>query len=286
MSEEMPETTAETGRSARRSFAGVRLRLDIAYVGREFHGWQIQPELRTVQGELSHFLERLLGRSAIPVAAGRTDAGVHARGQVAHLTVRDECEAERVQRALDRMCGGDLEVSRVRRVSPDFNARFSATARRYSYHLIQSRDIFRPHVWHVYRDLDRLAMDQAAGHFFGRHDFTSFCKASSLKENNECEVSLCAFEWSDDSAIFHVKANRFLHHMVRNMVGLMVEVGSGEWQPDEIPGLLAARCRSGIGRMAPAHGLFLEEVDYPECFLDPVWRDNPIALSDQSPAKE
>ena len=269
-----------------RPFEGIRLRLDIAYVGREFHGWQIQPELRTVQGELRHYLTRLLGREAIPVAAGRTDAGVHARRQVAHLTVRDEREFERVDRALDRMCAGDLEVTGVQQVSPDFNARFSATARRYSYHLIQSRDIFRPHVWHVYRQLDRAAMDAAAGHLVGRHDFTTFCKATSLKEDNHCDVSLCAFEWSGDSAIFHVKANRFLHHMVRNLVGLMVEIGSGEWTPDEVPGLLAARDRSGIGRMAPAHGLFLEEVDYPESFLNPAWRDPRFAIHDPTPVKE
>ncbi len=282
MSEELVETTAE---SARR-FDGVRLRLDIAYVGREFHGWQIQPELRTVQGELRHYLTRLLGRDAIPVAAGRTDAGVHARGQVAHLTVRDEREVERVERALDRMCAGDLEVSRVRRVSPDFNARFSATARRYSYHLIQTRDIFRPHVWHVYRELDRAAMEQAVGHFLGRHDFATFCKASSRKENNECDVSLCTFEWSGDSAIFHVKANRFLHHMVRNLVGLLVEIGCGEWQPEQVPALLAAQNRSDIGRMAPAHGLFLEEVDYPDCCLDPAWRDPRFTNAEPLPAKE
>lgn len=252
---------------------GVRLRLDLAYVGRGYHGWQIQPALRTVQGELSDCLSRLLGRRAVPVGAGRTDAGVHARGQVAHLTVRNEEEAARVAMALPRMCDGDVAVLSVRQVAAAFNARFSATGRRYSYHLSVKRDIFRPHVWYVYQPLNRAAMSAAAPDFIGTHDFTSFCKAASLKEDgNRCQVSHCAFEWGTDSAILHVKANRFLHHMVRNMVGLLVEIGRGERPADDVPRVLAAAQRSAAGRMAPALGLFLEQVDYPEHLSDPAWR--------------
>lgn len=243
---------------------GVRLRLDIAYVGTEFHGWQIQPDFRTVQGVLREHLTRLLGRQVTPVGAGRTDAGVHARGQVAHVTVANENEAERVIRALGRMCDADVQITAAGRVSPAFNARFSARSRCYSYHLSLVRDIFRPHAWYVYHPLDRMAMDRAAEAFLGDHDFTSFCKASSLKDaGNRCQVSHCAFEWGADSAIFRVKANRFLHHMVRNMVGLLVAVGRGEYPAGAVEEVLAACCRSAAGSMAPARGLFLEEVDYP-----------------------
>lgn len=273
MSADLPDNLPET--ATEYSWPdGVRLRLDIAYDGREFHGWQIQPDTRTVQGELRDKLTRLLGRDAIPVAAGRTDAGVHARGQVAHLTVRDEDEAERVMRALPRMCDRDVAVTGVRPVARSFNARFSATARRYSYHLTQTRDLFRPHVWYLYQSLDQEAMTRAAGDFVGSHDFTSFCKAKSLKEaGNVCHVSHCAFEWTGDSAIFHVKANRFLHHMVRNMVGLLVEIGRCERPTEDVPLVLGALRRSAGGRMAPAHGLFLEEIDYPEHLMDPAWQD-------------
>lgn len=254
-----------TSETAAESPDGVRLRLDIAYVGTAFHGWQIQPDARTVQGELREHLTRLLGRPATPVGAGRTDAGVHARGQVAHLTVQNEDEAERVIRALARMCDADVQITGVRRVPHAFNARFSARARRYSYHLSLVRDVFRPHAWYLYSKLNREAMDREAEAFLGDHDFTSFCKASSLKDDgNHCQVSHCAFEWSADSAIFHVKANRFLHHMVRNMVGLLVAVGRGERACGAVAEVLAARSRSAAGRMAPAHGLFLEKVDYPE----------------------
>jgi tRNA pseudouridine38-40 synthase len=253
---------------------GVRLRLDIAYAGSGFHGWQIQPAAPTVQGDLRRLLSGLLGRDAIPVAAGRTDAGVHARGQVAHLSVRNEDEAERVIRALPRMCDRAVQIIGVRRVSPDFNARFSAVGRRYSYHLTQTRDIFHAHQWYVYRRLDRAAMQAAAVQLRGTHDFTSFCKTTSLKDDgNLCHVTVCNFEWTGEAAIFSVKANRFLHHMVRNMVGTLVEIGRGERPPDDVPRILAARRRSAAGRMAPAGGLFLEEVEYPPHLLDPAWRD-------------
>jgi tRNA pseudouridine38-40 synthase len=247
-----------------------RLRIDVAYVGRDYHGWQIQPDAITVQGELRRCLTRLLGRDAIPVAAGRTDAGVHARGQVAHLTVNSAEEVERVARALPGMVPADIGIQDVRRVSPGFNARHSATARSYSYRIIQVRDIFRPNAWYVHRTLDREVMDRGAAAFLGSHDFTSFCKAKSLKkDHNLCDVSLCAFDWKDDSAIFHVQANRFLHHMVRNMVGTLAEMGWGEREKDDIPRILAARSRSASGQLAPPQGLVLEEVFYPEQLMDP-----------------
>ncbi len=264
-----------------------RLRIDVAYVGSEFHGWQIQPDARSVQGDMRTGLSRLLGRDAIPVAAGRTDAGVHARGQVAHLTVESAEEVERVTRALPRMMPDDIDIRGVRRVSPSFNARHSAVARRYSYSLVQERDIFRPHSWHVFRPIERENMNRAAADFIGSHDFSSFCKAKSLKEDhNLCDVSLCAFDWGDDSAIFHVRANRFLHHMVRIMMGTLVEIGRGERDADEIPRILADRSRSASGRMAPAQGLFLEEVIYPERFMDPGYVDPSYPGPETAPAND
>ncbi len=250
---------------------GVRLRLDVAYRGRDFHGWQIQPDRRTVQGELARQCSRLLGREALPVGAGRTDAGVNARGQVAHLDVATDEEALRVAGALPRLMPEDIQIHAIRPVEPFFNARFSAVARRYSYRLFFGRDIFREHEWQVFFKLDRAAMDAAASDFLGSHDYSSFCRTSSLKEdgNNVCVVDLCAFHWQEDSAIFHVKANRFLHHMVRIMVGTLVEIGQGSRPVTAVPEIIAARDRSRSGRMAPPQGLFLEEVYYPEVITDP-----------------
>ncbi len=256
----------------------VRVRIDLAYVGTAFHGWQLQPGLRTVQGELAAGAGRLLGRAVMPVGAGRTDAGVHARGQVAHLDLADEGEAERLARALPGKMPADMAVKAVSRVSPDFNARLSAVSRRYSYHLLAGRDIFRPHHWQLDGELDRGAMDRAAAALLGDHDFTSFCKASSLKDDgNVCRVDLCRFDWADDSAmlsaVLHVRANRFLHHMVRNIVGSLVEIGLGRRPADDMPAILAARARARAGCMAPPQGLFLEAVAYPDRLLDPAWRE-------------
>ncbi len=252
----------------------IRLRIDVAYRGRDFHGWQIQPELRTVQGELRRQCSRLLGRPATPVGAGRTDAGVNAVGQVAHLDTATEDEARRVMGALPRLMPADIQVTGISRVSPHFNARFSAVARRYGYRLFFGHDIFREFEWQVFFDLDREAMDRAAAVFLGAHDFSSFCRTASLKEaGNVCDVDLCHLEWRERSAIFHVRANRFLHHMVRIMVGTLVEIGQGSKPVDAMAEILSARDRSRAGRMAPAQGLFLEEVTYPAHCLDPDWRD-------------
>jgi tRNA pseudouridine38-40 synthase len=252
---------------------GARIRLDVAYVGTRFHGWQAQLGLRTVQGELARMLGRLIGREIHPIGAGRTDAGVHARGQVCHVSVRNAAEAERLLRRLPKLAPEDLQVLRARPVSPAFNARFSATARRYSYRLLLQRDVFRePFAAHVPYSLDREAAAGAAALLLGTHDFTSYCKKSSVRETghgSECVVDLCYFVWGEDEAIFHIRANRFLHHMVRGIVGTLLEVGRGRLEPADIPRILAARDRSAAGRNMVAKGLCLEEVSYPRELLDP-----------------
>lgn len=249
------------------STEGVRVRLDIAYVGAGFFGWQEQPDRRTVQGELKREVAYLLGRPVSVTGAGRTDTGVHARGQVAHLTVRDEDELDRLRRALDRRLPEDVRVLRVRPVRGDFHAIRSATARRYHYHLLLGDDLFRPWCWHVRWPLDRERMDTAAAALLGEHDFSSFCKTSSLKDDgNRCRLDLCAFEWADDSAILQVRGNRFLHHMVRILTGTLVEIGRGSRPAGDIDRILEVRDRTQAGTMAPAEGLFLEEVIYPDEF--------------------
>lgn len=246
-----------------------RVRLDLAYVGTGFSGWQIQPGRRTVQGELAERLARLLGRVCRPVGAGRTDTGVHARGQVAHVELQGAAEVLRVFRALPKLCTDDIQILAARAVSPAFNARLSATSRRYAYRLRLDRNLFDPFAFHVPWRLDRDAMSAACVRVRGVHDFTSFCKASSLKADNHCHADLCALEWDHNVGILHIRADRFLHHMVRNLVGVLVEVGCGRRQPEDLDRILAARDRRQAGMTAPAHGLFLEEVTYPPALLDP-----------------
>jgi tRNA pseudouridine38-40 synthase len=246
-----------------------RVKIDLAYVGRDFHGWQVQPGLRTVQGELAGMLARLLDRPCLPTGAGRTDAGVHATGQAAHAELRDQREVQRVIGAVAKLAPEDIQIHGVREVSPAFNARLSATWRRYRYRLRWSRNIFDPHAFEVPWTLDRQAMDAACSRFLGRHDFSSLCKADSLKDDNACTLTRCDLEWSETECILRVQADRFLHHMVRNLVGLLVEIGRGSRRPDDVDRVLAARRREAAGMMAPARGLFLAEVGYPDELLDP-----------------
>ncbi len=250
------------------------VRIDLAYDGTDFHGWQVQPGLRTVQGELSRLLTKLLARAAVPTGAGRTDAGVHALGQVAHLAGLNLDEVERIRGALPDMTPPDLDIRSVREVSPSFDARFSARGRHYEYRLGFRRDIFRRRVeWQVIRDLDRAAMDIAAAHVAGAQDFSSFCKTASLRENTCCDVRHCRFEWAEDSAIFQIQADRFLHHMVRILVGTLVEIGRGHRPPADMSAILAAGDRRAAGNMAPPHGLYLAAVGYPQQLDDPAYID-------------
>lgn len=246
------------------------VRIDLAYDGSEFHGWQIQPGLRTVQGVLAAEVGRLLGREALPVGAGRTDTGVHALGQTASLDGLSDDEAERLVRALPRMGPDDLEIRAVRPAPPGFSARFSALWRRYEYRLSLERDLFRRRLeWQLDGPLDRAAMDAAAAGLRVRADWRSFCKTSSWKDDNTCTVTRAGFVWDDRGAVFHVQADRFLHHMVRTLVGTLVEVGRGRRRPEDLTEIIAARDRGAAGTMAPPQGLYLAEVGYPEAPSEP-----------------
>ena len=246
------------------------VRIDLAYDGGGFHGWQLQPDQRTVQGVLNDEIARLLGREVTTSGAGRTDTGVHALGQTASLGGLSEVEVRRLESTLPRMGPDDVRFTSVREVAPDFHARFSALWRRYEYRLSFEDDLFQRRVRCLVRGpIDRAAMDAACVHLLGKHDFRSFCKTASWREDNTCDVAEARFAWSDAGGVFHVRADRFLHHMVRTLVGTLLEVGRGARDPDEIPAVLAAHDRGKAGIMAPPQGLYLAEVGYPDELMDP-----------------
>jgi tRNA pseudouridine38-40 synthase len=258
----------------------VRLRFDLAYDGTEFSGWAAQPSLRTVEGELSAALTTVL-RSPEPVAltvAGRTDAGVHARGQVVHADVDPTAFAaipgrsdRAPERALETRLAGllppDVVVARVSRAAPGFDARFSAVERRYLYRLADSgaqRDPLRRRdtVWWP-RPLDGVAMDEASQQLLGLKDFAAFCKR---REGATTIRTLLDYRWTrleDGVLAATVRADAFCHSMVRSLVGAVVAVGEGR-RPPGWPAQVQARVeRSSEVRVMPAHGLSLEEVVYP-----------------------
>ena len=244
-----------------------RILITIEYDGGPFHGWQRQANGRTVQQVLEEAAHQLTGQETLVQAAGRTDAGVHASGQAAHLDVPEKFDAERVMAALNALVGQQpVSVIAAREVPADFHARFSATGRRYLYRILPRRqppalDLGR--VWHHKTALDTDAMQCAADMLIGRHDFTSFrathCQADSpIRTLDMLDVASAGAEIH-----IHAAARSFLHHQVRNMVGTLALVGAGKWHPEQVAAALAACDRSAAGPTAPPEGLYLTAVSYP-----------------------
>jgi len=240
------------------------IRLDLAYDGTGFRGWAHQRGQPTVQGVLEEALERVLRAPCHLSVAGRTDAGVHAAGQVASFAVRDPVDLERLQRSVNRMLAPEI-VIRSARVAPEgFDARHSATAREYRYRIDTAPwpDPFEARfVWHRPGLLSVARMRAAARHLEGDHDFASFCRTpprgGTIRTLRRLTVA------ADGPLVaVRARADAFLHQMVRSLVGTLVAVGAGELEPHDLPGILRARDRSAAAPVAPPHGLTLERVVY------------------------
>ncbi|WP_037270175.1 tRNA pseudouridine(38-40) synthase TruA [Kibdelosporangium aridum] len=237
------------------------MRLDIAYDGTDFSGWARQPARRTVCGVLEDTLAQVLRLPSVRLTvAGRTDAGVHATGQVAHVDLPSVPEAYRLNRALP----GDVRILGVSEVSPDFDARFSALRRHYTYRVSSAvvSPLQRNHIVAWPRPLDLSLINAAAQTLLGTHDFVAFCKrregATTIRE-------LQRLDWhrSGDVLVAEVSADAFCHSMVRSLVGALLAVGEGKRPVDWPAKLLTAKARSSEVTVAPAHGLILTKVDYP-----------------------
>lgn len=262
----------------------MRIRLDIAYDGSQFRGWARQPGLRTVQGELENALARIIGGDPRLVVAGRTDAGVHASGQVAHLDLdpdqvarlprrrRDNDEADAIAALAGRVRGvlgayADVTVSRTSSAPAGFDARFSAVWRRYSYRLADATTAYDPldrkRTTSVRSILDVEAMDAAASRLIGLHDFAAYCKA---REEATTIRTLLEYDWRRDDTgvlIANVRADAFCHSMVRALVGACVAVGEGRIGIDDVVAIREARMRIPETKVLAARGLVLAEVGYP-----------------------
>jgi tRNA pseudouridine38-40 synthase len=247
----------------------VRIRLDVAYDGAGFHGWAAQPGLRTVEGELSSALATVLRLPSVELTcAGRTDTGVHARGQVVHLDLDELPEGcERLARRANGVLADDLRVRRAAEAPEGFDARFSALWRRYAYRVADRPELVDPlrrgHVLAWPRPVDEAVMNAAAAALVGEHDFASFCKQ---REGATTIRTLLDLSWSrepDGLLVAHVRADAFCHSMVRSLVGCLLAVGEGRRAVEWAAEVLAAERRDSAVTVAPAHGLTLEEVEYP-----------------------
>ena len=239
-------------------------RIDLAYDGSGFRGYAANPGVRTVQGELEEVLTVVLQHSVSTVVAGRTDAGVHARGQVVSFSSDGPVDPTRLQRAVNKRLAPEVVVKAVAATAGDFDARFSARTRTYRYG-VNDADVPDPArrwtTWHVAGPLDVDAMNEAAAAFIGEHDFASLCRAAEGKKTVRVVHSAV---WMRDEPIvvFEVNAAAFCHQMVRSMVALCVEVGRGRLGAQEVPGIIEARDRNAARGAAPPHGLTLWSVEY------------------------
>ncbi len=241
-------------------------RLALAYEGTAFHGWQIQPSVRTVQGELAAALERILGEAVTVIGASRTDAGVHAEEQVASFSTASRLDCVALARALNALTGDDLVVLGLREAPSSFHARFSVLGKRYRYRVRNAPlpvPWERRHAWHIPGALDVAAMQQEAAALIGTHDFTSFRAAGSDVATSTRTLDRCEVRGEDRLVSVICEGNGFLRHMVRNIVGTLVEVGLGRRASGFTAKALAARDRAAAGPTAPSHGLWLETVFYP-----------------------
>ena len=245
------------------------LQLVLHYDGALFAGWQRQPNERTVQGVLEDALERLCGTHVAVLGAGRTDAGVHATGQAAGVRVNDRWTASTLRRAMNAVLPSDVWIAASHSMHPEFHARFSAVSRAYSY-LVGTDEYadspFRRNrevVWR--RPLDRQLLDEAASLILGERCFRGFAVKGTAPETDNHHCTILAARWQDrDGGLaFSIRANRFLHHMVRFLVGTMLDVASGRRDPGDIQLLLGSADNQAVSPPAPSHGLYLENVEYP-----------------------
>lgn len=247
-----------------------RVRVDLAYDGTGFRGYARQRGQRTVQGVLEEALAKLCGGPVETTVSGRTDAGVHATAQVVTFDVpagaRLLADLDRARDALDKMCGPEITVWRVRVVAGGFDARFSASQRRYRYRLCDTPamdPLERHRTWHVGPPrLDVAAMEAGGAHLLGEHDFSSFCRRRADEHLNRRIDLLTVRRRAHGLVVVAVAGPAFCHQMVRSIVGCLVRVGRGQQPPDWVGEVLAARDRAAVGHVAPPHGLTLVGVSF------------------------
>ena len=261
-----------------------RYKLTIEYDGEAYLGWQMQAASygQSVQGQIVSAIREFSGEDVTVAGAGRTDAGVHATGQVAHVDLVRDWPVRVVRDATNRFLKHDsIAILSAEKVPETFDARFSAIRRHYLYRIVDRRPqlaLERKRAWWSQRRLDIDAMQAGANHLIGRHDFTTFrateCQAKSPVKN--LDVFDITRE-ADGSVACRLSARSFLHNQVRSMVGTLRHVGEGQWSPDDVAEALEARDRKACGTVGPAHALFLTQVDY---------RDEAVPLPDDPPAQD
>ena len=249
----------------------MNYKLWIQYDGTDFHGWQVQENARSIQGELERVIGMLEDSEVKVVGSGRTDAGVHAEGQIANVHLERDFTPERLRAAINGNMWRDIRVFKAERAEDDFHARFSAKKKTYIYRVVNApvmSPFWRRYAHHEARPLDVSKMNEAARFFLGEHDWTAFASSRMDGESrvrNVKEFSVDTFWDARASSFiieFRISANGFLRYMVRSIIGTMLEIGRGEKEADVIETAIVTRDRSLAGKTAPANGLTLHKVEY------------------------
>lgn len=244
-----------------------RVKITVAYDGTNYCGWQVQPNGVTIESELNKHLSELLGEEIHVIGASRTDAGVHAYGNVAVFDTTARMPADKISYAMNTRLPEDIRIQNSCEVAPDFHPRFCKTVKTYEYKICNRRfpdPCSRLYSLFYYWDLDEKRMQQAAEYLKGTHDFTSFCTHKPEITNHVRTIYDLTVTRSADMITVRVCGNGFLYNMVRILVGTLLRVGSGMLSPEEIPAILAAKDRGRAGETARAHGLALVEIRYPD----------------------
>ena len=237
-------------------------KLTIEYDGTDFNGWQIQPNARTVEGDIEAALEQIFQQTIDVVGQGRTDAGVHAKNQTAHMLLNEEIKRKELRHKLNRMTKGDVAIKKIEQISDDFHSRFDASSRLYEYKLlIKPSPLNERYAYVLPRKLDIAKLMSAAGVFIGEHDFEGFSKKNDDQLTSLCTVYESEFIMNNNEIVYRIRANRFLRNMVRRIVGAMIMVGEGKETPQDLEDVLNKRKIISI-KTAPAKGLTLMNVFY------------------------
>ncbi len=241
----------------------MRYSLHIEYDGTSFAGWQIQKDQVTIQDEIEKAIEVILRQKTTITGAGRTDSGVHARGQLAHFDFSNSLDILQFQRSLNGLLPGEIRIQNCERVSDNFHARFSAKERKYCYYIATKPSaLLRHYSWYISYNLNLKNMQNAVRLILGKHNFKSFCRTKSDVSHHLCDIKKAEWTINDSFLIFEIRADRFLHGMVRALVGTFVDIGCDKVAEDDFKNIMIAEDRRLASQAAPAKGLVLERVYY------------------------
>lgn len=241
------------------------IKLIIEYDGTDYHGWQLQPNARTIQGVMEEKIGRIVNEKVVLSASGRTDAGVHALNQVANFRTESGISCEALHRGLNALLPPDIVIKEASEVDKDFHSRYSSKGKIYIYQILNRSypsALLNRFSWPIRCPLDIGLMNEAAAHIIGEHDFSSFRASSCGAPHPVKTVNAAWFRKEEELLIFEIEATGFLHHMVRNIVGTLVDVGMGKRMPGWFKDVLTLRDRKVAGVTAPPQGLFLKDVKY------------------------